>query len=144
MKLEFNANTLLKDLENYIGTKTVFGEPMIFGSISVVPIIKVSFGLGLGGGTDKDNQGNGGGAGARLVPMAVMVIKDDDVSVLPISNSRPGFFATLADSMPEMSNKWAENMSEIAKKAMEAHKKKDKKVEEEPEVTPVVELEEGQ
>jgi uncharacterized spore protein YtfJ len=75
-------------LEKSLNTKTVIGEPMTFGNVTLIPVMDVMLGFGGGGGegVTKENQGTGGGSGAgmRMAPKAMVVIKDGDVSVMPL------------------------------------------------------------
>lgn len=84
-------NNLFERLEHFLKTETVVGEPFQVGSITMVPIISVSFGLAGGEGSGKDNKGNdgsggGGGVGCKISPNAVLVVRDDTVSVITLTN----------------------------------------------------------
>jgi uncharacterized spore protein YtfJ len=85
-----NIATLFENLEKYLTTKTVVGEQLKIGDITLIPFISISFGLGGGGGDGQDEKGMGGngggaGAGARVSPTAVLVIKGDSVQMFPIN-----------------------------------------------------------
>ena len=87
MKESFDS--LFTNLERFIKTETVVGEPIVVGEVTLVPIISVMFGCGTGGGTGSDNKGmtgngSGGGGGARISPNAILVIKKDEVTMLPV------------------------------------------------------------
>ena len=82
-------DSLFANLEKFIKTETVVGEPIVVGEVTLVPIISVMFGCGTGGGTGSDNKGmtgngSGGGGGARISPNAILVIKKDEVTMLPV------------------------------------------------------------
>ncbi|MGE5631831.1 MAG: GerW family sporulation protein [Caulobacteraceae bacterium] len=84
-----SLETLFSHLEKFLKTETVIGEPIVVGETTLIPIITVSFGCGGGGGGGKDEKGNDGmgtgvGVGARISPDAVVVIKDEAVTMLPI------------------------------------------------------------
>ncbi|EKQ51249.1 MULTISPECIES: spore germination protein GerW family protein [unclassified Clostridium] len=84
-----NLDSLFGNLEKFLKTETVVGEPIVVGEVTLVPIISVMFGCGTGGGTGHDNKGmngtgSGGGGGARITPNAILVIKKDEVTLLPI------------------------------------------------------------
>lgn len=85
-----NIETLFEQLEKFLKTETVVGEPITIGNISIVPLITVSFGCGTGSGSGSDSNkgesgtGSGLGAGAKISPDAVLVVKGEDVSILPI------------------------------------------------------------
>lgn len=87
MKESFDS--LFSNLEKFIKTETVVGQPIVVGEVTLVPIISVMFGCGTGGGTGSDNKGMtgngaGGGGGARITPNAILVIKKDEVTMLPV------------------------------------------------------------
>lgn len=94
MDLSQNIGVLFEELEKIFRTNTVVGEPITAGNVTVIPITSVSFGAGnAGGGTQdlrgSDNSGGGAGAGGKITPIAVIVIKDDEVSVLPLNGRSP-------------------------------------------------------
>jgi len=82
-----NINNLFTRLEDFIKTKTVVGEPIQIGEVTLVPFIDISFGLGTGGGTGKEQSQNSGGAGSggKISPTAVLVIRGDKVDLMPIN-----------------------------------------------------------
>ena len=67
--------------EKFISTKTVFGEPVVAGRVTLIPIQQVSFGFGSGGGkggNEKESgSGVGSGGGAVLRPLAIVAVRDD-------------------------------------------------------------------
>ncbi len=96
MSDNFNVNESISNifarLEEFIKTKTVVGEPIQIGEVTIVPFVDISFAVGTGGGSgteEKGNQGTGGGAGSggKVSPTAVLIIKGDKVELLPINKS---------------------------------------------------------
>ena len=88
-----SLDSVFTNLEKFIKTETVIGEPIVVGEVTLVPIISVMFGCGAGGGTGGDNKGmtgdgSGGGGGARISPNAILVIKKDEVIGSPITYFR--------------------------------------------------------
>ncbi len=101
-------NTLFESLEKFIRTETVVGEPFQVGNITMVPIISVSFGVGGGEGSGKDNKGNdgsggGGGVGCKISPNAILVIQNDALSVVPLTNR--GSLEKIVEMVPEILTK---------------------------------------
>lgn len=90
MDNKFNSNleTLFGNLDNFISTKSVVGEPIHIGDVIMLPLIDVFFGLGLGGGSAEKDKGGGQGAGlgAKITPSAVIVIKNNTVQLVNIKN----------------------------------------------------------
>ena len=103
-----NIDSMFEKFEKFIKEKTVIGEPLIMGNITMIPAITVSFGMGNGGGDGTDNKGNGGtgtggGIGAKITPTAMIVVKGDDVQILPISKGHA--FEKLVDMIPDLMEK---------------------------------------
>ncbi len=101
-------NTLFERLEKFIRTETIVGEPIQVGSITLVPIMSVSFGVGGGEGSGKDNKGNdgsggGGGVGCKMTPNAMLVVKNDQLSVYPLTNR--GSLEKIIEMVPEIISK---------------------------------------
>lgn len=86
-----SLETLFSHLEKFLKTETVVGEPIIVGETTLIPIITVSFGCAGGGGGGKDEKGSDGmgtgvGVGAKITPDAVIVIRQGDVTLLPVKS----------------------------------------------------------
>ncbi|WP_315068275.1 spore germination protein GerW family protein [uncultured Clostridium sp.] len=103
-----NMDSIFEKLEKFLKTETVVGEPKVIGEVTLVPIISVSFGGGTGGGSGLHNNGvNGegfcGGVGARISPITMVVIKKDEVSMLPIREE--GNLDNLLNMVPDIISK---------------------------------------
>lgn len=103
-----NIDAIFSNLEKFIKTETVIGEPITVGEVTLVPIISVMFGCGAGGGTGTDNKGmNGNGAGgggaARISPNGIVVIKNGEVSMLPVKSKSN--LEALVNMVPEIVSK---------------------------------------
>lgn len=124
MDLQEMLGQVTSKLEQFLSTKTVVGEPITIGNVSIVPLQSASFGFGSGGGEGKtaSNTGTGGGAGAGacLRPVALVVVKGDDVKVYGLG--RKGILEAIADLVPEaickakQAGKERENSTDEAKK----------------------------
>lgn len=99
--------SMLATLEKHLNTKTVVGEPITLGSVTMIPVIDVMFGYGGGSGEGRDEKqggsGSGGGAGARMSVRAMVVVKDGDVSMLPVGKG--GAIDKIVDSIPGLVEK---------------------------------------
>ena len=86
-KFKGNLETLFGNLDSFISTKSVVGEPIHIGDVIMLPLIDVFFGLGAGGGSEsKDSSGHKAGLGAKITPSAVIVIKDGTVQLVNVKN----------------------------------------------------------
>jgi uncharacterized spore protein YtfJ len=103
-----NVNALFERLEKFFTSKTVIGEKIQIGDITLIPLISLSFGLGTGGGASpkgkpNEGEGGGGGIGAKASPTAIVVIKGEEVQVMSIGSS--GGFEKLVEMVPEIVSK---------------------------------------
>jgi uncharacterized spore protein YtfJ len=96
-RLASPAETLERTLSQALGSvrsDAVFGRPVEKGTTTVVPCAEVIVGMGLGGGRGAgqgasadqagEGEGIGGGGGGRGRPVAVIVIREDGVTVQPV------------------------------------------------------------
>lgn len=112
-----NLEVLFNKLEKFLKTETVVGEPIVIGETTLVPIISVMFGCGTGsgGGTDEkgtNGTGSGLGLGARVIPNAILVIKKDEVTMLPVKGKNN--LGNLVEMVPEIISKI--DLSKFSKK----------------------------
>ncbi|MFZ5825147.1 MAG: GerW family sporulation protein [Bacillota bacterium] len=95
-------------LDKHLSTKTVTGEPVTFGEVTLIPIMDLMFGYGGGSGDARNEKagssiGGGGGGGARLAPKAVIVIKGSEVQVLPLNKG--GAMEKIVEALPGLLEK---------------------------------------
>lgn len=82
----------LEKLKTMTNAETIIGDPITKGDITIIPVSKVSFGLATGGSdfatkvSSNTMFGGGGGAGVTISPVAFIVMKGDNVRVVPISS----------------------------------------------------------
>jgi uncharacterized spore protein YtfJ len=110
LNLTDNLKTIFQEMEEFLTTKAVVGEPIEVGAITLIPVINVTFGMGTGGGggegtKDSTSQkgGAGAGLGAKISPTAVIVIKEGDISVIPLSGNAG--LERLIDMVPDIVKK---------------------------------------
>ncbi|NLY53745.1 MAG: sporulation protein [Firmicutes bacterium] len=104
-----NLSQLTEQLENLISSKTVIGDPISVGEVTLVPIIKANFGFGMGSGnTDgvKRVGGAGGGGGAVIVPIAIVAICGKEVNLLVIDKQESKGIAPLLEKLPQLIEKF--------------------------------------
>ncbi len=95
-------------LAKFISTETVFGDPVVAGKVTLIPIQSVSFGFGSGDAQGKSEGDTGGGAGsgggASLRPLAVVAVKDDgDVQVFTFKDR--GIADKIFERLPDIISK---------------------------------------
>jgi uncharacterized spore protein YtfJ len=102
--LNSNLEALFKNMENFVSTKTVVGEPMNVGDNIILPLVDVSFGVGAGTTDSKqEKESVAGGLGAKISPSAVIVINNDNVQLVNIKNQNN--VSKLIDMVPGIVSK---------------------------------------
>lgn len=104
-----NIETIVSRLEDLIKTKSIVGEPIISGNVTIIPIMSASFGFGTGGGEGNEpskgcGKGSGAGAGAKINPTALIVIQDGDTKVYSLGQK--GTLEKIAELVPEVISKF--------------------------------------
>ena len=88
--LNTSLDTLFSKMDGFVSSKTVVGEPMQMGDITVIPLVDVSFGVGAGASdkTEEKKSGElcGGGLGAKISPSAVIIINDGKIQLINVRN----------------------------------------------------------
>jgi uncharacterized spore protein YtfJ len=65
----------LKELvERNLGIRHVYGEPVVSGDTTVIPVASAQFAFGGGEGQTEKQQGGGGGGWVQMVPVGTLEI----------------------------------------------------------------------
>ena len=113
MATEFSKNiaNMFEQLDGFVSTKTVVGEPITAGGVTLIPLVDVNFGMGGASagtedGEDKAKKGirSGGGMGANIKPSAVLVISDGNVQLVNIKHQDS--VNKLIDMIPSITSKF--------------------------------------
>jgi uncharacterized spore protein YtfJ len=104
LPLRGDAQALMQDaieqLRGVLDPKHVVGEPLVFGTTTIIPLVSVGFGFGggSGGGEGSDGKGQagqggggGGGGGGGIKPIAVVIIDERGARLEPIPEPPSGF-----------------------------------------------------
>jgi uncharacterized spore protein YtfJ len=106
-----NVDTLFRSLEDFTQKEGVIGKPVIQGDKTFLPVVSVTIGYGGGnaamkgtgsttGTSSTSNTGSGAlGLGAKLNTEAVILIENQNVSMLPMS---PSNASQLVDKIPQI------------------------------------------
>lgn len=131
-----NLDTLFQKLEKFLRTETVVGQPIIIGEATLVPIVSISFGCATGAGSGSGNDpkagagtgaGSGLGSAAKISPAAVIVIKNGEVTLLPIRGK--GGLESLMEKVPDIMDKVEQIQKKQEEKKPEAKKAEEKETE---------------
>ncbi len=105
----------MQKIREMVDVNTVVGQPIVTpDGITMIPVSKVSFGFGCGGGdfvskaqvTGAPNPFAGGGAaGINIVPVAFLVIKDENVKLVNIAPPAANTVDRVIELIPELVEK---------------------------------------
>lgn len=95
--------TLLKNVDSVLSTKTVVGEAKQVGDTVIIPLVDVSFGIAAGGNSGDRKNGAGGGLTGKMTPSAVLVIKDGHTKLVNIKNQDT--LTKIVDLVPDLLDK---------------------------------------
>ncbi len=96
-------DSLMKNMDHLIGSKTVVGEASTIGDAIIVPLVDVSFGVGAGASTNDKKNGGAGGMSAKLSPSAVLVIQNGNAKLVSVKNQDT--LTKIVDLIPEVIDK---------------------------------------
>ncbi len=103
--------TLLEQLKAIANTETIIGDAFQAGSVSIIPVSRVSMGIGVGGGgQSQQGEGVGGGGGVKVEPIAFLVVKEHNVSLLNVGRGKG--LDVLYEKVPELIDKVVEKVSQ--------------------------------
>ncbi|MCL2854654.1 MAG: GerW family sporulation protein [Defluviitaleaceae bacterium] len=104
-ELNLNMVKMFEQMEGFVSSKTVVGEPLKAGETTIIPLVDVSFGMAGGSTDDKDKKDEKslGGLGAKIKPSAVLVINDGNVQLVNIKHQDS--VNKLIDMIPSITNK---------------------------------------
>lgn len=95
---------VLGELHRIVQTRTVVGEPLVAGPVTLIPVSKISFGFGAGGGQDAKGR-SGTGGGATVEPIGFVVIDaSGKVQVLTLKEKEVSW-GQLVELVPEAVSK---------------------------------------
>lgn len=67
--------------------KTIYGDPIDRGDVSIIPVAKILYGFGGGEGDRNGQGGAGGGGGVKVMPIGYIELKNGESKFRPIRNT---------------------------------------------------------
>ena len=95
---------VMGELHRIVQTKTVVGEPVEAGDLTLIPVSKITFGFGAGGGQEGKGQ-SGTGGGATVEPIAFVVIDRDGKAQILTLSDKDVSWGQILGLMPEAVSK---------------------------------------
>ncbi len=103
---------MMQGMGSFLSTKTVVGDPISFGDTIILPLVEVSFGMAAGTGEDEKKGKGAGGIGGKMIPSAVLVIKNGNARLVNIKNQDT--VTKLLDMVPDVISKFTEDKGKKA------------------------------
>lgn len=113
-----NVESMLRNVDAYLNSKTVVGDPITVGENILIPLSEVSFGVGAGdfSKSGSSNRG-GGGLGAKITPTAILVVGPSGTKLVSVKSSDA--FSKIMDMVPDVINKFTDGNVNFTKKKPE-------------------------
>lgn len=87
MGLQEMIQSMQERLQTSGSVKNVYGEPIVAGGRTILPVARIGYGFGAGrGGREEEGGGGGGGVGAR--PAGVFEISEAGTRFIPAAAGR--------------------------------------------------------
>ena len=98
--LEGLVERVMGELHRIVQARTVVGEPVQAGRVTLIPVSRISFGFGAGG--DQEGKGHSGtGGGASVEPIGFVAVDEEGkVQILTLREKEAGW-GQLVELMPD-------------------------------------------
>src|SRR5450755_5051145 len=86
--------SLKESILSQANVKAIYGEPIAAHGKTVIPVAKIMYGYGAGAGTggvgdtSARGEGGGGGGGARVIPLGVIEVSEQQTRFVPITSRK--------------------------------------------------------
>ena len=91
---------VMGELHRIVQTRTVVGEPVQAGELTLIPVSRITFGFGAGGGQEGKGQ-SGTGGGATVEPIAFVVIDGNGKAQILTMHEKEASWGQLMELMPD-------------------------------------------
>jgi len=98
--VETLVERVMGELHRIVQTRTVVGEPVQAGQVTLIPVSKLSFGFGAGGGQEGKGQ-SGTGGGASVEPIGFVVIDENGKTQILTMHEKEASWGQLVELMPD-------------------------------------------
>ena len=99
--------SLIEGANGVISSKTVVGDPIQVGEITLIPLVDVAFGMGAGSfagaKTGSKSDKVTGGVGGKITPSAMLVLQNGNARLVSVKNQDT--ITKILDMIPETIDK---------------------------------------
>ena len=99
--------TMFDGMDGLLNSKTVVGEEIRVGDMTVVPLIEITAGMASGAFGDNANKNGAGAMAAKMTPIALFIIQDGKTRLVNIKNQDAvgKLIDTATDAIPQIFDK---------------------------------------
>lgn len=106
--------TTMEKVRGMVDANSIVGEPIVAGEVTIIPVSRLSFGFGSGGSDfasknqrpEADNAfGGGSAAGVNINPVAFLIVRGENVRLLPVMTPPYGPVDRAVDMVPDLVDK---------------------------------------
>jgi uncharacterized spore protein YtfJ len=91
---------LFDKIKVFFKSETIMGKPIEAGNFIIIPLLSISFGAGNGSAGSEIAKGAGAGAGGKVAPVALVIIRDDEVRLFSLTGENN--FKEISELVPEI------------------------------------------
>ncbi|MEE2657907.1 MAG: spore germination protein GerW family protein [Candidatus Latescibacterota bacterium] len=95
---------VMGELHQIVQTRTVVGEPVQAGPVTLIPVSKITLGFGAGGGQEGKGQ-SGTGGGASVEPIGFVVVDADGKVQMLTMREKEVSWGQLVELVPDAVSK---------------------------------------
>jgi len=99
-KMISELELLFDKIKVFFKSETIMGKPIEAGNFIIIPLLSISFGAGNGSAGGEMAKGAGAGAGGKVAPVALVIIRDDEVRLFSLNGENN--FKEISELMPEI------------------------------------------
>ena len=115
MEVESMFKTAVEEIERMLNTKSVIGEPITVEGFTLIPMVALGFGFGAGGGegsggsgkgeaAEGEGKGGGTGGGGGVRPVAIAVIGNGQVNIVPIGSGATSVMEKIVETLGDVAS----------------------------------------
>ena len=100
------VESLFSGMDSFLSTRTVVGEAITVGDVTLLPLVDVSFGVGAGAFYEGAKNKAAGGIGGRMSPSAILVIGPNGTRLVNVKNQDA--LTKILDMVPDLADRFVE------------------------------------
>lgn len=100
------VESLFSGMDSFLSTRTVVGDAITVGNVTLLPLVDVSFGVGAGAFAEGAKNKAGGAIGGKMSPSAILVIGPNGTRLVNVRNQDA--LTKILDMVPDLADRFVE------------------------------------